>query len=62
MLYSTFVEGGNTNEQGFRTGKGGDTGENGGNTGETGGDQDNDEENPIDDNEITEYGRISPLK
>ena len=49
LLYSTFVEGGNTNEQEGGTGEGGDTGEKGGNTGEIGGDQDNDDENPIDD-------------
>jgi hypothetical protein len=34
ILYSTSVEGGNTNDQGGGTGEGGDTGENGGDTGE----------------------------
>ena len=58
MLYSTFVEGGNTNEQGGGTRKGGDTGENGGATGEIGGDQDND------DNKNTKNGYrwLGPLR
>ena len=45
ILYSTSVEGGNTNDQGGGTGEGGDTGENGADTGENGGDEDNEEDN-----------------